>query len=201
MSACAARDIALFPLHAVLFPGGVLPLRVFEPRYMEMAKACLRDDAAFGVCLIREGAEVGAPALPVEVGCLARITQWDMPQLGLLQLTARGERRFRIRERRVQGDGLARAVVELLPEDGDAEFPQRFARCARLLKRIIEEHETQLIEPPFRFDSSAWVSARLAELLPLPLQAKQKLLELDTGLERLEILHALLARNGLAGSP
>lgn len=201
MSACAARDIALFPLHAVLFPGGVLPLRVFEPRYMEMAKACLRDDAAFGVCLIREGAEVGAPALPVEVGCLARITQWDMPQLGLLQLTARGERRFRIRERRVQGDGLARAVVELLPEDGDAEFPQRFARCARLLKCIIEEHETQLIEPPFRFDSSAWVSARLAELLPLPLQAKQKLLELDTGLERLEILHALLARNGLAGSP
>ncbi|HVC11410.1 MAG TPA: LON peptidase substrate-binding domain-containing protein [Burkholderiales bacterium] len=201
MSACAARDIALFPLHAVLFPGGVLALRVFEPRYMEMSKACLRDDTAFGVCLIREGAEVGAPALPAQVGCLARITQWDMPQLGVLQLTTRGERRFRIRERRVQGDGLARAVVELLPDDGDAEPPQRFARCARLLKRVIEENEVHHIEPPFRFDSSAWVSARLAEILPLPLQAKQKLLELDSGLERLEILHALLARNGLAGSP
>ncbi|HVB48420.1 MAG TPA: LON peptidase substrate-binding domain-containing protein [Burkholderiales bacterium] len=201
MSTCAAHDIALFPLHAVLFPGGVLPLRVFEPRYMEMAKACLRDDTAFGVCLIHEGAEVGAPALPAQVGCLARITQWDMPQLGVLQLTTRGERRFRIRERRVQGDGLARALVELLPEDGDAEPPQRFARCTRLLKRVIEEHVAHHIEPPFRFDSSAWISARLSEILPLPLQAKQKLLELDSGLERLEILHTLLARNGLAGSP
>jgi Lon protease-like protein len=80
----------------VLFPGGRLPLRIFEQRYMEMAKACLRDGTPFGVCLIRDGAEVGAAATPMEVGTLAKIESWDMPQLGVLQVSALGERRFRI---------------------------------------------------------------------------------------------------------
>src|SRR5229473_6626536 len=111
------QDLALFPLNVVLFPGGRLPLRIFEQRYMEMAKACLRDSAPFSVCLIREGAEVGRPATPVDIGCLARIAEWDMPQLGLLQVIARGEARFRILTRRVQADGLARASIEILPED------------------------------------------------------------------------------------
>src|SRR5712664_2056169 len=84
------QDLALFPLNVVLCPGGRLPLRIFEQRYMEMAKACLRDSAPFGVCLIREGAEVGRPATPAAIGCLARIAEWDMPQLGLLQVTSRG---------------------------------------------------------------------------------------------------------------
>ena len=101
----------------MLFPGGRLPLRIFETRYMDMAKACLREDAPFGVCLIREGAEVGAPATPFEVGTLAKISEWDMQQLGLLQIVATGGARFRILERRTQADGLQRARVELLAEE------------------------------------------------------------------------------------
>ena len=180
----------------MLFPGGRLPLRIFEQRYMEMAKACLRDGAPFGVCLIREGAEVlaegaGAAAVPAPVGCLARIAEWDMPQLGLLQVMARGETRFRILERHVQADGLARASIEILPEDEDSEIPSSCARCVRLLERLIEQ-QASLFEAPHRLASSSWVGLRLAELLPLPLEAKQEYLEMTDARARLERLNSLL---------
>jgi Lon protease-like protein len=175
----------------VLFPGGRLPLRIFEVRYMDMAKSCIQNQTAFGVCLIREGAEVGAPATPHEVGTLARIASWDMPQLGVLQVSAQGERRFRIRERSVQADGLARAAIELLNEESDAPVPADLASAVKLLERVIEQHP-ELLERPHRLDSCAWVSARLAELLPLPLEAKQALLEMDDGKARLQRLQALV---------
>jgi Lon protease-like protein len=152
---------------------------------MEMAKACLKAQSPFGVCLIREGKEVGAPATPNDVGTLARIAAWDMPQLGLLHITARGERRFRIRSRRVQADGLALGAIELLGEDTDAPVPPGLSACTRLLERVIEQHPA-LFEAPHRLDSCSWVSSRLAEVLPLPLEAKQALLELDDARTRLE---------------
>ncbi len=186
-------DLPLFPLGTVLFPGGLLPLRLFEQRYLEMAKACLREGAPFGVCLIREGAEVGAPATPEPVGCLARIVKWDMQQFGVLQVVAQGAERFRILERRLQGDGLARASVELLPEEAEAPVPARLAVCRQLLERIAAEHGEQIFAKPFRFDSSAWVGARLAEILPLSGPVKQQLLELD-GTARLEALRRLIAQ-------
>ena len=186
-------DLPLFPLHTVLFPGGRLPLRVFEKRYMDMARACMRDGAPFGVCLIREGAEVGAPATPSEVGTLARICHWDMQQLGVLEIVARGESRFRILERRVEPDGLARAAVEMLPPEADAAVEPGCAPCVRLLERIVAEHPA-LFELPLRLDSSAWVSARLAELLPLPLELKQELLETGEAGQRLRRLNDLLSR-------
>ena len=186
------KDLPLFPLATVLFPGGLLPLRLFEQRYLEMAKACLRDATDFGVCRIQEGAEVGAPATPEAVGCLARIVQWDMQQLGVLQIVAQGTRRFRILERRLQADGLARATAELLPEEADAPVPERLSICRRLLERIAAEHGERIFAPPLRFESSAWVGARLAEVLPLPGPEKQRLLELD-GVARLEALERLIA--------
>jgi len=192
-----ARDVAIFPLNAVLFPGGLLPLRIFEQRYMDMTKDCLRDDEPFGVCLIRAGSEVGAPATPEEVGCLARVVHWDMQQLGVLQVRARGEQRFRIVERRVLESGLTRARVELLPPDQDEPVPERFAACARLLQMVIQEHGEQLIEAPHRLGSSSWVGARLTEILPVPLIAKQKLMELGDSLQRLEILHKFLVQHEL----
>ncbi len=184
------NDLPLFPLGTVLFPGGLLPLRLFEQRYLEMAKQCLRDGLPFGVCLIREGVEVGEPATPEPVGSIARIAQWDMQQLGLLQIVAKGERRFRIVERRLQADGLARAQVELLPEEADAPVPEHLAACRTLLERIAAEHG-ELFAQPYRMDSSAWVGARLAEVLPLSGAAKQQLLEMD-GLPRLETLGRLV---------
>jgi Lon protease-like protein len=191
VSAPELPDLALFPLQTVLFPGGRLPLRLFEQRYLEMAKTCLREDAPFGVCLIREGAEVGAPAEPVEVGCLALIGAWDMAQLGVLQIVALGGRRFRILERRVQKDGLARARVALLDEEVDTPLAADDL-CARILRRAIESGGESMIEPPARYESAAWVSARLAELLPLSLESKQRLLEMDVALDRIEILRRLV---------
>jgi Lon protease-like protein len=184
-------DVPLFPLNTVLFPGGRLPLRLFEQRYMTMAKACLRDGTPFGVCLIREGREVGSPALPVEVGCLARIATWDMPQLGMLHIVALGGQRFRILERSVQPDGLALASIELVDPDLDGPVPEDCVGCVKLLERVIEQ-QSGLFEPPHRLDSASWVSSRLAEILPLPLPAKQELLELNDAVTRIERLNALL---------
>jgi Lon protease-like protein len=183
----------------VLFPGGRLPLRIFEARYMDMARASLREGTPFGVCLIVQGEEVGEPAIPAPVGTLVRIVQWDMPQLGLLHVVAQGERRFRVRDRQVQKNGLTVANVEILPEETDAAVAPGVARCARLLARLIER-EPGLFAEPHRLDSSVWVSARLAELLPIELEAKQALLELDDGAVRLEQVSALLREEGSPAS-
>lgn len=191
-------DVALFPLGTVLFPGGRLPLRIFEARYMDMAKACLRDGVPFGVCLIRTGREVGTPAEPEPIGCLARIVEWDMQQLGLLLVTAAGGERFRILERRVEADGLSRARIERLPDDEDEAVPEAFASCAHLLERVVAERGENVFAVPHRFDSASWVGCRLAEILPVPLAAKQKLMELDDALMRLKILHKFLVQHRLA---
>jgi Lon protease-like protein len=192
----AAGEIPLFPLQTVLLPGGRLPLRIFEQRYMDMAKACLRDGTPFGVCLIREGGEVGEPALPEDLGCTARIVEWDMPQLGLLQVVARGEQRFRIRRRRLQADGLALAEIQLLPAEADATLDPQADLCARVLHRIVDAAPADLVEAPPRYDSGAWVSARLAEILPLSPASKQRLLEMDDARDRIEILRRLISSSG-----
>ena len=175
----------------MLFPGGRLPLRIFEARYMDMAKTCLKDGSPFGVCLIVQGREVGEPATPAPVGTLATIKTWDMPQLGLLHILALGGSRFRIHERRVQRDGLARASIEVFSEDLDAPVAEDFSNCRKLLERVIAQ-QPSLFEPPHRLDSCAWLGARLAEILPLPLEMKQELLELTDARQRLEKLTGLL---------
>jgi hypothetical protein len=157
-----------------------------------MAKACLRDSTPFGVCLIREGAEVGAPATPAAVGTTAGIISWDMPQLGLLQIVALGGQRFRILERRLQADGLARARIAPLATDSEMPPPESCSRSVRLLERLAEQ-QPALFERPHRFGSCSWVAGRLGEVLPLPLETKQELLELDDAGLRLERLNALLA--------
>jgi uncharacterized protein len=192
-------DLPIFPLNTVLFPGGLLPLRVFEQRYMDMAKACLKHDEPFGVCLIRAGTEVGTPATPEQVGCTARIVEWDMQQLGVLSIKTQGEQRFRITEARVTSAGLTRATVELLPQDADVPLPSQFEPCVNLLRAVINEHGESVMPAPLQFDSASWVSSRLSEILPVPFTAKQKLLELDDPLQRIEILNKFLLQHRLAG--
>jgi Lon protease-like protein len=114
-----------------------------------------------------------------------------MPQLGVLEVWALGEQRFRIVERRVQRDGLSVGSLELLPHDADAPIPESCTGCVKLLERVIEQ-QGGLFQPPHRLDSSSWVSSRLAEILPLPLPAKQELLELSDARVRIERLNALL---------
>ena len=175
----------------MLFPGGRLPLRLFEQRYLEMAKACLKDAQPFGVCAIREGKEVGTPAVPFTVGTTAKIAEWDMPQLGVLQIVASGEARFRVLEHHAQRDGLLVGRVEILPPEADGPIPAACQPAVRLLERVLEQH-AEHFPAPRNLDSAAWVSARLAEILPLPLAAKQELLELDDAGVRLARVNALL---------
>jgi Lon protease-like protein len=191
-------NVPIFPLSTVLFPGGLLPLRVFEARYMDMTRDCLKRDEPFGVCLIHDGAEVGAPAVPEGIGCMATILEWDMQQQGILNIKTRGGQRFRILERRIGAQGLTSADVELIPPEASAEVPAEFAACARLLEMVVADQGRPIFAEPHAYNDASWVGYRLAEILPVPLIAKQKLLELNDSLSRLSILQRFLESRGLA---
>lgn len=190
-------EVPLFPLNTVLFPGGVLGLKIFEQRYLDMAAACLRDATPFGVCLILEGGEVGGPAVPHEVGTLATIATADMPQLGILNVSVRGGAKYRLRERRIEGDGLLRAVVDLLPAGEPQAVPDRHAALVEMLRQVAADVGPERMPHPHAYEDAGWVGHRLAELMPVQLLAKQKLLELDDPLVRLNILHTYLNQRGL----
>jgi Lon protease-like protein len=195
-------DLPVFPLSTVLFPGGVLPLRIFEARYMDMVRDCMHRDAPFGVCLITRGGEVGEPAEHEAIGCCAHIRGWDMEQLGLLQLRTVGGARFRIVDRRVGRNGLIRASVDLLPDDERIPVPDDFADCAMLVRRIVDDlrerepdAQRRMIAEPLELDSSAWVANRLCEFLPIPPPAKHKLMALDDPLSRLQLVQRWLQQH------
>lgn len=189
-------ELPLFPLNTVLFPGGVLPLKVFEQRYVEMTKRCVRDDAPFGVCLIREGREVGEPAVPATVGCTARIAQWELPHPNLFHLVARGERRFRIVRTAVAALGLLTCEAEVLPADTPADAPD--ALCRKVLAALVERFGAEQFPDPLKLDDAAWVGFRLAEALPLRMEVRQQLLETDAPAARLDVLKGILAEAGMA---
>ena len=195
------QELPIFPLNTVLFPGGLLPLRVFEARYMDMARECLKSDRPFGVCLIREGKEVGTPAVPEPIGCLAYITDCDMEQLGLLQLRTRGGQRFRIIDSSIGAQGLRRAQVKLITPEEDAELPGQFTALADLLRLVVADKSAAVFAEPHEFERASWVGYRVSEILPVPLAAKQKLLELNGAISRLEILYRYLEQRGLVGRP
>jgi Lon protease-like protein len=195
-------DVPIFPLSTVLFPGGVLPLRIFEARYMDMVRDCMQRDAPFGVCLITKGGEVGDAAEHEPIGCLAHIRGWDMEQLGLLQLRTIGGTRFRIVDRRVGRNGLIRASADGLPEDERVDVPDEMADCAALLRKIVDElrerepdADKRMIAEPCDFESAAWVANRLCEFLPIPNPAKHKLMVLDEPLARLGLVQRWLQQH------
>lgn len=185
-------NIPLFPLHTVLFPGGVLPLRIFEVRYLDMVSNCMKQDSGFGVCLIREGREVGLAADTWEVGTLARITWFDRRDDGLLGINVSGEQRFRILATDVKADQLLRAEVELLAPEPSCVVPESHAGLIRLLQGILEQLDFPYAKLPRRYDDATWLGSRLAELLPIKLEVKQYLLQMNDPLARLERLQAML---------
>jgi len=192
-----AAGLPLFPLNAVLFPGGTLPLRVFEQRYMTLVKDCFRHESAFGICLIAEGAEVGAPALPHKVGTQARIVAWDMTQPGILNITVRGGERFRILSSEAGREGLLQARVEPVAAEAEMPVPAALAALVPLLQAMVADAGAEHFPEPHRFEDAAWVGYRFCELLPIPAIARQKLLELEDPLSRLEIVFKFLAQRGL----
>ena len=192
-------DIPIFPLNTVLFPGGVQALKIFEQRYLDMAAACMKDATPFGICLIDKGNEVGEAATPHALGTLAHIADWEMEQLGILLVSARGGRRFRIIESRIDDDKLLRAKVELLPETGAVAMPAERRRLLPLLRRIVADLGPERIPEPHDYDNALWVGYRITEVLPIQNLAKQKLLELDDPLTRLEILEKFLDQRQVLG--
>jgi uncharacterized protein len=197
----ATLDLPLFPLRAVLFPGGALPLKIFEQRYMDMAVASMKDETPFGVCLIAEGSEVAQPgsepAVPHDVGTLARIVEWDMAQLGVLQVVAQGEERFRVLSRRSEPSGLMRAEVAFVDPEPVAKIPADYSRLVPLLRVVVDDLGDRAPPKPHRFFDAAWVGYRWCEVLPIPLLARQKLLELEDSAARLQIIFRFLAQKGL----
>jgi Lon protease-like protein len=190
-------EIPLFPLKSVLFPGGSLALKVFEKRYLDMSADCLKNEKPFGICLILKGEETGVPATPYSVGTLAHVTSWDMEQLGILQLGVRGGRRFRILETRTEADGLQRARVRLLEEPAAVPVPAAQEGLLPILQKVAADLGSEKMPLPHPWDDAAWVGYRLTEVMPVQLLAKQKLLELDDAVSRLEILFKYLAQRGL----
>jgi Lon protease-like protein len=188
--------LALFPLNTVLFPGGVLPLKVFETRYIDMVRECMKLDRPFGVVRIKSGREVGSAAVPDEVGCLAHIEQWDMPELGLLMLQTFGGQRFRILETRVLADQRLEARVEMIADDEDAPIGAKLRACAHG-----QEGGTGFSPFPkeLHLDSTCWVANRWCEILPISTLARQKLLELQDAHSRLSIVHQYLQQHGIIG--
>jgi len=188
--------LPIFPLNTVLYPGGLLPLKIFEQRYLEMTKACLRDNLPFGVCRIREGLEVGAPAVPATVGCTATIADWEMPHLGLFHLRCRGGQAFRILDRTTQADGLIRAEVEFLEDVPGTAEAEASSLCRQVLEQIVAKVGPDYFFPPLEFGNDRWISYRLAELLPLEMGDKQDLLEARDDGERIARLRAFLRKVG-----
>jgi Lon protease-like protein len=169
-------QIPLFPLNTVLFPGGPLPLRIFEPRYLDMLSRCMKDDAPFGVLLIREGGEVG-PANTWEVGTLATVTDWYQGSDGILGVTAIGTERFRLQRAERQADGLNVGEVEILPCPPSQALPVEYAPLAKILAHVLDELGLLYEGLERRYDDAVWVAYRVIEVLPVPLEKKQACLE------------------------
>lgn len=189
------EDIPLFPLSTVLFPGGPLGLRIFEQRYLQMVRDCTRDQSCFGICLILEGSETGAPALPAAVGTLARITDFHSQPDGLLGINVEGCARFRVLRTRVRDNGLVRGDVNCWPDEPILPVPPEYGLLADILERLIEQAGGWWRDAPReRYDDASWVGFRLAEFLPLQPAERQQLLELTDPLERLRVLRDVLPR-------
>jgi Lon protease-like protein len=186
--------LPLFPLNAVVFPGGRLPLRIFEQRYLDMVKQAIADDTPFGICAIREGAETGAPALPYTVGTRVHVTDWDMPQAGILHIDTQAEERFVIRSTRTEPGGLLTGSVEAVSAEPASAIPAELELAVEILRHIIGEYGTAHFPAPHEFDNAAWVGFRLSEVLPLKLSVKQNLLEMNDSAMRLRILTEFLKK-------
>jgi uncharacterized protein len=183
----APESIALFPLNIVLLPEGRLPLRIFETRYIDMVRSCMRGNLNFGVVLIREGHEVGT-ADTFDVGTTAKIVDFHQLSDGFLGLSCVGEQRFRILRRSRQTDGLNLAEVDWLAHEPLLPVPPQFTHLADLLKTVLPQLGEVYTGITMRLDDAAWVGHRLTEILTIPAAEKQRSLELDDPILRLEVL-------------
>lgn len=192
------ESLPIFPLNNVLFPLGKMSLRIFEPRYMDMIGRCMQANTSFGICLIAEGKEVGSAAVPHKTGTEARIIDWDMSQPGLLGITVRGERRFRLLDQTIDAQQGITGQIEWLKETTPTSGITEIHRTLQpLMQLIIADAGEQVIPPPHRLEDPAWLGYRYADILPIPPLARQRLLELEDAELRLSIIQAYLREHKL----
>ena len=198
---CRAGDelrnvIPLFPLNAVLFPGGPLPLRIFETRYVDMVRHCMRERCPFGVVLIRSGVEVGVTGAGeiCAIGTTARIVDFNSLPDGLLGISCSGERKFSVTKHWQQDDGLHVGEIDLIAPEEPTDLPEEFHPLGELLRRVLPELGDLYAAVPKQFSDASWVGCRLAEILPIALPEKQYCLELDDPVARLARLNPLIRR-------
>ena len=213
-------SLPLFPLGTVLYPGGLLPLRIFEVRYLDMIGKCHKTGAPFGIVALTEGSEVrkaepGTSGLPSgdgfahedfnAVGTLATITEFSVPQPGLMVIRCEGSQRFKISNREKLKHGLWIADVTRLEDDLHVKVPDDLQPSANALGKLIQSLQQRQVpadqmplSPPYQLDDCGWVANRWCELLPMPLDLKQRLMELDNALVRLELVSDILERTGIS---
>jgi uncharacterized protein len=198
MSASAIEPLPLFPLSLVLYPGALLHLKVFEPRYLDLVTDCMRKQQPFGVICLRQGEPVrGDKSVPLEdVGTLAHLQEVDAEQPGILRVRCTGGQRYRrLGTPQQRENGLWVSDIELLPED-TARVPgpamlQTVGALAEAIKKL-QQHNKQPFLSPYRLDDAGWVANRWCELLPVSLAAKQKLMALDDPVIRLSLVDGFL---------
>jgi Lon protease-like protein len=187
----SAALLPLFPLRTVLFPGGLLPLRIFEPRYVDLVGRCMREASGFGVVQIVDGAETGALASLAAVGTSARIVDFEQLPDGLLGVMCRGERRFRLLERSAQADGLHLGAVDWL-DNAHGPIPERHQPLVAVLRRVVPQLGSLQQHLQADYADADWVSNRFADLMPLDSATRQQLLETDSAVARLDILAPMI---------
>ena len=199
--------IPLFPLGTTLFPDGVLGLKIFEVRYLDMTRKCLRNHTPFGVITLDQGSEIRVPGQEIEffeVGTLADIVHFDAVQPSLFMIRCKGGKRFRIRNRTLQDNGLWCAEVSLIEPDPSIDVPPELDPSARSLSKIIQTITDQAISPsempflePYQLTDCGWVANRCAELLDLPAAQKQHLLNMENPRLRLDMIQDILEEMGV----
>ena len=184
------EDLPIFPLRTILFPDSKLPLRIFEPRYIDMVSRSMREDSEFGIILSRESTD---PKMfeTYDTGTLAKIIDWDQGGDGLLGITTLGTRKFRLKELNKQEDGLNIGSIERIEKEGDYKPLKEFTHLVELLQAILDDVNIY-DDDEKRFDSASWISYRFAEILPLRIEDKQKCLEIDDPIIRLNFLEPLI---------
>ncbi len=192
------ETIPLFPLNLVLFPGASLPLRIFEPRYTDLVSECLRNDSGFGVCYIKEGAEVGGGAQCHKIGTYARIVDWNRLEDGLLGITVEAERRFKVEKFSERANKLLQGDIQWLEENENCEMGHQYLALQELMSRVLDHYEISYEDQAQRLEDPTWLGYRLAEFLPLDPRAKQALLEINNSKERLGHLQQVLEESNFA---
>jgi hypothetical protein len=214
-------QLPLFPLQTVLFPGGVLPLRIFEVRYLDLIQRCQKEGAPFGVVCLRQGSEVRQPPRPGDagatafgpevfhlVGTMAHITAFERPQPGLMLIRCRGGRRFRLLRSEQMKHGLWTGEVEYLDDDPLVAVPADLVHVRTALQRLLQHMQSQAgpgdelpIQPPLQWDDCGWLANRWCDILPVSPQLKQQFLAVDNPLVRLELVSDLLAHLKIGSGP